>query len=535
MGFKKITKVMACALAFSMMFSASGCNSNNGTESEVTKGTDTENTAKPEDGEEDNKEESTKKPVAQGTDFSISEEDQKIYDSLFNISNDVKVKIDIEEEELKKIQQDYDKYDSFGSKSPIYRKCNLTIIVNGEEYYIEEVGVRMKGNTSRKSFYNYGSGVYALIHMKFSFDETFDNKDYYGDEAKVWESEEARKERKDRTFASLSGLEMKWNNTTDGTYMREAYAFNMYRDNGLLAPQTTLSKCEVNGESWGIYKFYEPVDKTFIERNLPKEEWGGDLYKCSWASGPANYKSTRRTIGVEDEDNRKFYTYDLKTNKKDSQHEQLKNMINIVSKRNAKLEDIKTVVDTDYWVKFMAVSYLLGLPDDLRNNYNNHYVYFKGNTGQAIFIAYDCDHIMGTNCWNPTGDYMTTTDPYSDIAYGAGEQTDNRLVINTIAAEGLLVNEYTDALKEILDGKWFTYENFQEMFNAAYKNHGDYGIPEKQFNNIDAKYMVMSIDDTLEDGNSRNNNMQVEEYMKRMRENCISYIEMYQYGGKNEQ
>ena len=87
-----------------------------------------------------------------------------------------------------------------------------------------------------------------------------------------------------------------------------------------------------------------------------------------------------------------------------------------------------------------------------------------------------------------------------------------------------MVEEYTNALKEILDGKWFTFENYEEMFNAAYKNHGDYGIPEKHFNNIDAKYMAMSIDDTIDGGEKRNNNMQVKTYIEKMRENVASIL-----------
>lgn len=518
MVFRKLTKAVACVMALSMMISVAGCSSENDNENQADNGVEAESAISPDNDDS---------PIVQENGFKISKEDQKIYNSIFDISNDVKVKIDIEEDELKKIQQDYDKYDAFGSKSPIYRKCNLTISINGEEHYIEEVGVRMKGNTTRHSFYNYGSGVYALIHFKFSFDETFDDESYYGADVKVWESEEARQERKDRTFASLSGFEMKWNTSTDSTYIREAYGFKMYKDNGLLAPETSIVKCEVNGESWGIYKIYEPVDKTFIERNLPEEEWGGDLYKCTWGSGPANYTTLRHAAGVEDEDRREFYTYDLKTNKKNSQHEQLKNMINIVSKKNATLEEIATVVDTEYWTKFMAVSYLLGLPDDLRNNYNNHYVYFKANTNQAIFIAYDGDHTLGVGSWNPTGSYMTETDPYSEFAYGAKNKNDNMLVINTLTRNGYLVEEYTKALKDLLDGEWFTFENYEKMFNAAYKNHGEYGIPEKHFNNIDAKYMAMSIDDTLENGSKRNNNMQVKVYMERMRQNCLEYIEEF--------
>ena len=45
---------------------------------------------------------------------------------------------------------------------------------------------------------------------------------------------------------------------------------------------------------------------------------------------------------------------------------------------------ISSVVDMDYFVKYEAVSYFVGDPDDARNNYNNHYVYFLPSSGNAL-------------------------------------------------------------------------------------------------------------------------------------------------------
>ena len=55
----------------------------------------------------------------------------------------------------------------------------------------------------------------------------------------------------------------------------------------------------------------------------------------------------------------------------------------------------------DNFLKFEAVSYFLGNPDDLRNNYNNYYIYFNKSTGKMIFIPYDLDRCLGvTNGWD---------------------------------------------------------------------------------------------------------------------------------------
>lgn len=136
-------------------------------------------------------------PIKMSDDFKADKEELALYESLFSSDSKIKVTVDISDEELRKIQEDYDRYSSKGSKSPIYRKCNMTFEINGEKYTIEEVGVRMKGNTSRTDFYNENSmSVYALIHFRFSFTQTFDNEEYYGKDAKVWASEEERQARR---------------------------------------------------------------------------------------------------------------------------------------------------------------------------------------------------------------------------------------------------------------------------------------------------------------------------------------------------
>ena len=58
---------------------------------------------------------------------SLSEEE--IFALLFDIQNTVTLDLDMPETELQKMQQDYEYYDQQGSKSPIYRKANLTITI----------------------------------------------------------------------------------------------------------------------------------------------------------------------------------------------------------------------------------------------------------------------------------------------------------------------------------------------------------------------------------------------------------------------
>ena len=54
-----------------------------------------------------------------------------------------------------------------------------------------------------------------------------------------------------------------------------------------------------------------------------------------------------------------------------------------------------SIVDADAFIKFAAMSWVIGNPDDLRNNYNNYYMYFNSSNDKAIFIPYDYDRCFG--------------------------------------------------------------------------------------------------------------------------------------------
>lgn len=443
-------------------------------------------------------------------------EDEEIFDTLFDLDNKVSIDIDISDRELKKIQEDFEKYDRLGNKSPIYRLVDkVTITIDGEIYEIEEVGIRIKGNTTREPVWENITGeVLNLTHYRLSFNETFDDETYYGSDAKVWANDIERQERKDRRFATLKSLEMKWNGNYDNTYVREYYAYNMFLENDILAPHTGLSQIIVQGQNYGVYSIYEPIDKIFIEKNLPKEDWDGDLYKCGWTFSPANYTS-RVTYGIEDEDARLIFNYDLKTNKTSSAHESIINLLDVLNSQDLTKETFESVVDTDSLAKFFAISYFAGNPDDMRNNYNNHFVYFLKSTGKAIFIPYDYDRCFGlTNNWNPDGSGMTDVSPFSEKAEGNDSTQSNPLIKNSIL-EGKFLNEkYRENLKALADSKWLTLKNFEPFYNSAKKNYESVCKPDYNFFNADEERFYFSLDGTYTTGDEEN--MSIEEYFERI-------------------
>ena len=436
--------------------------------------------------------------------------DLEVFEAFFNPENHVDLYLDISKSELKKIQQDYEKYSSMGSKSPIYRMADLYITItkpNGEEMHFtyEQVGVRMKGNTSRTSFYSESNGMYNLVHFKISFQETFEDEAYYGSDAIVWTDSAARKERKNRTFATLEKIDIRWNKNDDYTYIREQYAYEMYREQGVLAPHTTLASVDIGNDHAGVWLVYEPIDKIFLEKNLPESALGGDLYKLGWTSEGATFTKFS-SYGVEDEDAAKFYVYDLKTNKKTSDHSSLKNLINVLNSSSLTKEQFASVVDVEDFLAYAAVSYLVGNPDDLRNNYNNTYIYFRADTGQVIFIPYDMDRGLGVNKdWNPSGNHMTKDSPFSNKAIGNNSTQKNPLFTKGILNSNFFKNEYVEALKTAASSEMVKVEYFNKCFNLAKKLYGSEAKPSKTYNNAGGHSFTFDINKSNDSNMSFNN------------------------------
>ena len=387
--------------------------------------------------------------------------EETIYEQLFDLNNKIAIELVVSDEVMLRLQKDYEEYERKGSKSPIYREADIRITIETQKekstYVMENIGIRMKGNTSRTDFYDEQDGQYNLIHFKVDFGE--------------------------KTFATLEKLELRWNKNDDSTYIREYYAYEMYRDFGVLAPHINLATMRVAGEYQGVFTICEPVDKVFIKKYVEKAEQGGDLYKCGWSKTGANLTKAC-TIGIEDETEGSFYNYDLKTNKSDSTHARMKNLIAVLNKKGVTKEEIAEVVDMDNFLAFEAVTYFTGNPDDMRNDYNNYYIYFLESTGKAIFIPYDVDRVFGlTKDWNPLGDAMTSISPFSTKAESMHRKQENPLYLKTVCAGGYYIEEFAEKLEQVASSRWMTTEHFMSVYEIAYGNYMGKTRPDKEYGN----------------------------------------------------
>lgn len=454
-----------------------------------------------------------------------STDQQKIYDELFDINSVIKINLNIDTVELANIQKDLEIERQKNSKSSTYRYANsLTVTINDKKYVINDVGVRLKGNSSRANFYNDLFGVYNLVNFKLSFNETFEG-DKYKQLKKisgVETSSEEEEKRRQRTFATLEKLELKWNITRDNTYTRNIYAFEMFKDNDILAQKCRLAVFSINQSVMGVYRFFEPVDEKFLNRYLPEDQLGGDLYKCKWVNlTPVTYQLDN-TYGVSHRDDGMFYNFELKTNQDSSDHHYLKRLLTVLNKKNLSREELESVVDMDNFLRFSAINYLIGNQDDMRNNYNNHYIYFRPSDGKAIFIPYDCECCLGSILsWNSLEDGMVKESPYSDVAASVGKMQLNPLINLTITNQGMYKDEFNQHLREVASSEWMLSMTFDKYYNILEQNYSQYVISSWMY----CSTWHQNVEFSKEGGAKANGNMAVDDFLNQIRRTLYMYIE----------
>jgi len=425
-------------------------------------------------------------------------EAELLYGRLFDVRNKIEIELKMPEEEIAKLQADFEEYaKDKNEQSPIYRMADFIISITSPEgktetYTYEQVGVRLKGTSySRVSFYSKERGVYNLNHLKISFQETFDDTEIYGEDALSW-TQTDRDARKKRTFATLEELDLKFNRSDDATYIRDYYSSIIFRESGLLCAQSNLSTVRWADMFLGVWTITEPVDKIFLERNLPKSAQGGDLYKCAYLTK----FDGKDTIGIENEREGKFYLIDLKTNKKTSDFSKIKELIAMLNDYPSK-EEIAEKVDIDQWLTFCAVSFFVGNPDDMRNDFNNFAVYFPPDTGKAIFIARDFDRGLGvTHNQNYTKCTMTQVSPYSTTIAWTGEDQPNPLFLYTVCSGGYYVREFTEKLAEVAKNPYFATDKFEEYYEISKNLYEKDTKPDKTFDNTKGKFFAFDINKT---------------------------------------
>lgn len=325
-----------------------------------------------------------------------------------------------------------------------YVMASITFTKDGETTVVDSVGLRLKGNTSRRR----PEGRSGEIHVRNNTDW---HHAHFGVNLRKYVDDDAH------TIQGIRKLHLKWFKD-DPAYVREIFCYDLFKRAGVwTAARDNYCRLwiHVEGDSqeayYGVYELLEPIDKRYLKDR--KDRFGssnGYLWKCRNAAAGLN--NPDGDIWYDDDsDDRHAYTLETQTEEFDSARVQL---IDFMNKLNSLNDNdfytwIQEVTDIDLLLKTYAVNVAVGMWDDYWNNANNYYIYFNARCLSGykfFFIPYDYDNILGTSLRCGVQDDAGRQNP---LNWG----NDNNRLIARILKYNDFKDKYVAYLKELIDAK----------------------------------------------------------------------------------
>jgi spore coat protein H len=249
----------------------------------------------------------------------------------------------------------------FSDENPIFVPAE--ILFEGKEWY--RVGVRFKGNSSLASTWKSGN-------MKLSFKLDFD------------EFEEDYPEIKNQRFYGFKKLSLK-NNYDDLSQMREKVSSDIFRSAGLASPRTAFYTVYVgHGDGpiyFGLYTVVEEISDTVIDTQFADND--GNLYEpdgdaASFTAGSFN----KADFGKENNEDAADW----------SDIEGLFAALHDATRTSnpaAWRSKLDAVLDTDTFLKYLAVNTVIQNWDTYGKMTHNYYLYNNPDNGLLTWIPWD--------------------------------------------------------------------------------------------------------------------------------------------------
>lgn len=297
-----------------------------------------------------------------------------------------------------------------------YVTCN--IVYNG--YYVKNVAIRPKGNSSLRTVANSDSNRYSF---KLDFNEYVKGQNFFG-----------------ITKINLN------NSYNDPSMMREYLSYEISETLGLATPETAYVALYINDEYFGLYVSVESVDENFVRDNF---DYGyGDLYKPEGIGADLQYI----------DDNPESYTgLGLQTNTETSDMSTVIEMIETLE--NGNYEELENIMDVDSFLRYYALCSSISSMDTIFAGMNHNY-YLYDNDGKIVMIPWDFN--MGFGGF-PMANEETSINLFIDSPSIKGSLN----VIDKLLSNEEYRERYHEYLREIIDNyinEGYFNNRVQEVF-----------------------------------------------------------------------
>jgi len=234
---------------------------------------------------------------------------------------------------------------------------------------LENIGFRLRGNTSRYS---------QKKSFKISFNEYVPGRKYQG----------VKK-------INLNGEH------NDPTLIREKLFYDLWKKAGMVERRTCFVKVFINQTYYGLYTNLEEMEKEWLSLVYPDN--GGNLYKCTYPADLVYLGNDQQVYkDLENSSVTGGRVYDLQTNKSEDDYTRLVELIAVLDQPvdSQFVTEISGILNTDHYLKSLAMDVATGNWDDYGYNKNNYYLYDNPYNGRFDIIAYDPDNTFGIDWFN---------------------------------------------------------------------------------------------------------------------------------------
>lgn len=240
-----------------------------------------------------------------------------------------------------------------------YSPC--TVVVDGERF--EQVGLRAKGNNSRRLIEEYGLSRYSL---KLEFDHYQTGASYHG----------------------LDKLSLDCS-FQDNSYLKNHTAYRMMDYMGVPAPLSSYVWVTVNGQDWGLFLAVEEPEEAFARRSFGPDH--GQLYKPDYKRlSDENPDVALRYTGPEEEN----YDNIFRTAKFDPTPADKQRLIEALEQLSTG-QQLDKAVDLDRVLRYFVVQvFTVNLDSYLGRTGHNYFLYEEN--GRLSMLPWDYNLAFAT-------------------------------------------------------------------------------------------------------------------------------------------
>lgn len=295
----------------------------------------------------------------------------------------------------------------------------FTYIKQGQEYVLENIGVKLSGNTSW-TLPETSSDAFIQANYTLDFDEFVD----------------------DQTLSGISAMKLK-RFKNDSTFVHEPLSNQIMHNFGIFTVHSStyvrleLAVGERGSNFVGMYRLNESVNRhEYLDKRFGTDNDGGFLWQGNFkAFGPALFsRITPEWGGVGDFDDASF-EYKGKGSKFDEGKAQLVELAqNFTQLEGADFEDyVEQHINMPLFLKGLASEAVLGHWDGFWGNANN-YMFYIDESAVLHFIPFDTDNTLGTS--------LITNDSGEQNPFEFGQSSNTPLLITKILAVPRFRQEY---------------------------------------------------------------------------------------------